>query len=151
MFQFRLNGAYEIQISRQNAGALNAIELGAEASLSVPRFITPAGIFHYRSAKYVPQTNFKLGYNLQQRLQYFRLASLNGGYGYLWRESTQKTHEYYPVDVSFVKLSTTSVTFDSLLAKSPVLANSFQNQFILGSHYTFTYNTQMKEDIDVEV
>ncbi|MEJ0032762.1 MAG: BamA/TamA family outer membrane protein [Bacteroidota bacterium] len=150
LFQFKLNGAYEVQISRQNAGALNAIELGAEASLSVPRFITPAGIFHYRSAKYLPQTNLKLGYNLQQRLQYFRLASLHGGYGYLWRESTLKTHEYYPVDVSFVKLNKTSATFDSLLFKSPVLANSFQNQFILGSHYTFTYNTQMKEDIDVK-
>jgi outer membrane protein insertion porin family len=150
LFQFRLNSAYEVQISRQNSGALNAIELGAESSLSIPRFLTPFGIFHYRSAKYVPQTNFKLGYNLQQRLQYFRLVSMNGGYGFLWRETTLKTHEYYPVDVSFVKLANTSDAFKQLLEKSPVLANSFQNQFILGSHYTFTLNTQMKEDIETK-
>jgi outer membrane protein insertion porin family len=150
LFQFRLSGAYEVQISRQNSGALNAIELGAEASLSVPRFITPFGIFKYRSAKYLPQTNFKLSYNLQQRLQYFQLVSMNGGYGFLWRESTLKTHEIYPVDVSFVKLAKTSEAFRSLLAQSPALANSFQNQFILGSHYTFTLNTQMKEDIEVK-
>ena len=150
LFQFKLNSAYEVQISRQNAGALNAIELGAESSLSVPRFITPAGIFHYRSAKYLPQTNFRVGYNLQQRLQYFRLISLNGGYGYLFRESTAKTHELYPVDVTFVKLAHTSDTFNKLLEQSPVLANSLQNQFILGSHYTFTLNTQMKEDIEVK-
>jgi outer membrane protein insertion porin family len=150
LFQFKLNSAYEVQISRQNAGALNAIELSAESSLSIPRFITPAGIFHYRSAKYLPQTNLKLGYNLQQRLQYFRLNSLNGGYGYLWRETTLKTHELYPVDITFVKLGHTSAAFDNLLKQSPVLANSLQNQFILGSHYTFTLNTQMKEDIEVK-
>lgn len=150
LFQLKLNSAYEVQISRQNAGALNAIELSAESSLSVPRFITPAGIFHYRSAKYLPQTNFKLGYNLQQRLQYFRLISMNGGYGYLWRETTLKTHEFYPVDVTFVKLGHTSPAFENLLKQSPVLANSLQNQFILGSHYTFTLNTQMKEDIEVK-
>jgi len=150
LFQFKLNGAYEVQISRQQAGALNAIEFGAESSLSIPRFVTPAGIFRYRSAKYVPQTNFKLGYNLQQRLQYFRLISMNGGYGFLWRESTLKTHEFYPVEVSFVKLGKTSKSFEDLLAKSPALSNSFQNQFILGSHYTFTLNTQMREDIEVK-
>lgn len=150
LFQLRLNGAYEVQISRQQAGALNAIEFGAESTLSIPRFITPFGIFRYRSAKYVPQTNFKLGYTLQQRLQYFRLISMNGGYGFLWRETTLKTHELFPVDVSFVKLGKTSEVFRNLLAASPALANSFQNQFILGSRYTFTLNTQMKEDIEMK-
>lgn len=148
LFEFRLNSAYEVQISRQNAGALNAIELGAESSLSIPRFVTPAGIFRYRSAKYVPQTNFKLSYNVQQRLQYFRLISMNGAYGFLWRETTLKTHELYPVDVSFVKLGKTSAEFNNLLRQSPALANSFQNQFILGSRYTFTLNTQMMENIE---
>lgn len=150
LFQFKLNSAYEVQISRQQSGALNAIELGAESMLSIPRFVTPFGIFRYRSAKYVPQTNFKLSYNLQQRLQYFRLISMNGGYGFLWRETTLKTHELFPVDVSFVKLGKTSQTFRDLLSRSPALANSFQNQFILGSHYTFTLNTQMKEDIEMK-
>ncbi|HMJ71610.1 MAG TPA: BamA/TamA family outer membrane protein [Cyclobacteriaceae bacterium] len=150
LFQLRLNSAYEVQISRQQSGALNAIEFGAESSMSIPRFITPFGIFRYRSAKYLPQTNFKLSYNLQQRLQYFRLTSLNGGYGFLWRETTLKTHELYPVDVSFVKLGKTSDAFNDLLKDSPALENSFQNQFILGSHYTFTLNTQMKEDIEMK-
>jgi outer membrane protein assembly factor BamA len=150
LFQLKFNSAYEVQISRQQSGALNAIELGAESSLSIPRFVTPFGIFRYRSAKYVPQTNFKLGYNLQQRLQYFRLNSLNGGYGFLWRETTLKTHELYPVDISFVKLGKRSDAFNALLERSPALANSFQNQFILGSHYTFTLNTQMKEDIELK-
>ncbi|HZY78785.1 MAG TPA: BamA/TamA family outer membrane protein [Cyclobacteriaceae bacterium] len=150
LLQIKVNSAYEVQISRQQAGALNAIELGAESNLSIPRFVTPFGIFRYRSAKYLPQTNFKLGFNLQQRLNYFRLNSMNGGYGFLWRETTLKTHELWPVDVSYVKLGQRSLAFDSLLRRSPSLANSLQNQFILGSRYTFTVNTQMKEDIEVK-
>ncbi len=150
LLQIKLNSSYEVQISRQQAGALNAIELGAETTLSVPRFITPFGIFRYRSAKYLPLTNYKLSYNLQQRLQYFQLISMNGAYGFLWRETAYKTHELYPVDVSFVKLGKRSDAFNKLLDDVPALANSLQNQFILGSHYTFTLNTQMKEDIEMK-
>jgi hypothetical protein len=150
LFQFRVNSAYEVQISRQQAGALNAIELGAESTMAIPRFVTPFGVFRYRSAKYLPQTNFKLGFNLQQRLQNFRLNSMNGGYGFLWRETTLKTHELWPVDISYLKLGQRSAAFDSLLARSPALENSLQNQFILGSRYTFTLNTQMKEDIEMK-
>ncbi len=146
MLQVKLNGAYEWQISRQQSGALNAIEFGAEASLSAPRFISPVPI-HYRSAKYLPQTQFKIGSNFQERLQYFRLSTFNVAYGYTWRETTLKTHELFPVDISFVKSSHRSEAFDSLLTKNPTLANSFQNQFIIGSRYSFTYNSQLREDI----
>ena len=42
MFQLRLNTAYEVQISSQTEGEpLNAVEVGLESSLTVPRFITP--------------------------------------------------------------------------------------------------------------
>ncbi len=146
MFQFKVNGAYEWQISRQQSGALNAIEFGVEAGLSAPRFISPVRI-PYRSAKYLPQTQFKISYNLQQRLQYYRLTSVNIAYGYTWRETTLKTHELFPADISFVKSSHTSQAFEDLLANNPTLANSFQNQFIVGSRYSFTYNSQMREDI----
>lgn len=147
LFQFKLNGAYEWQISRQQAGALNAVELGSSASLAVPRFITPIPI-HYRSAKYLPQTEFKAAYSLQQRLQYFRLTSFNIGVGYTWRETTLKTHQLFPVDLSFVQKSHTSVEFDDRLENDPTLANAFQNQFIPGARYSFTYNSQLREDIE---
>ena len=146
MFQFKLHSAYEVQISKQTSGALNALELGAEASVTVPRFIVPVHI-NYKNARYLPQTQFKLGYTLQQRLQYFRLNSFNAGYGYTWRETTYKTHEFYPADINFVKLDRTSDAFNAILANDPTLANAFQNQFILSTHYTFTINTQLKESL----
>lgn len=147
LLQFKLQGSYEVQISRSRSGSLHAMQLGAESSISIPRFITPVSI-PYRYGKYVPQTQIRVGANLQERLQYYRLTSFNAAFGYLWRETTVKTHELFPVDVSYVKLGKTSLAFDQLLDLNPYLASTFQDQFIIGGRYSFTYNTQIKEDIE---
>lgn len=147
MFQLKLNGSYEMQVRSKQTNPLNAIELGVETSLSVPRFITPFNI-RYRSAKYLPQSQIKLGYSFQQRLQYFTLNSFNGGAGYTWRETTLKTHELFPLDITFIKKSNTSEAFDTLVDQNPALKNSFQNQFILGARYSYTFNTQLSDNIE---
>jgi outer membrane protein assembly factor BamA len=144
LFQLKLTTGYEAQISRQQSGVLNSFELGAEASLAVHRFITPFSI-PYHSSRYLPQTQFKLGYNLQQRVGYFQLNSLTASFGYTWRESTSKTHTFYPVDINYVKLSNTSAKFDSIVNENPFLAKAFENQFIPGMRYSFTLNTQLQE------
>ena len=147
MFQLKLNGSYEMQVRSKQTNPLNAIELGVETSLSVPRFITPFNI-RYRSAKYLPQSQVKLGYSFQQRLQYFTLNSFNVAAGYTWRETTLKTHELFPLDITFIKKSNTSAAFDSLVDQNPALKNSFQNQFILGARYSYTFNTQLSDNIE---
>lgn len=147
MFQFKLNGSYEWQVRNQQTTSLNAVEIGSEVSFSVPRFITPFNI-KYQSAKYLPQSQLKVGYSFQQRLQYFRLNSSNISAGYTWRETTLKTHQLFPIDITFVQNTKTSAEFDELLESNPTLKNSFQNQFILGSSYSFTINTQLNDDIE---
>src|SRR5690606_22393791 len=64
------------------------------------------------------------------------------------RETTLKTHQLLPVDITFVQSTKTSPEFDALLESNPTLKNSFQNQFILGSSYSFTINTQLSDDIE---
>jgi len=145
LFQIKLHSAYEYQISRQSAGSLNSFEAGFEASLTVPRFLTPIHI-DYSSLRYLPKTQFKTGFNLQNRVSYFRLSSFNVGYGYNWQETASKSHELFPVDITFVRTDKTSPKFDSLLKANPVLANSFENQFIVGTRYSFTLNTQIKDN-----
>jgi outer membrane protein insertion porin family len=147
MFQFKLNGSYEWQIRNKQTTSLNAVEIGTEVSFSVPRFITPFKI-RYQSAKYLPQSQLKVGYSFQQRLQYFRLNSSNVRAGYTWRETALKTHQLFPIDITFVQNTKTSPEFDAILESNPTLQNSFQNQFILGSSYSFTINTQLNDDID---
>jgi outer membrane protein assembly factor BamA len=146
LFQLKLNSAYEVQISSQNEGGpLNSFELGLESSLTVPRFISPVRI-NYNSRKYIPKTVFKFGVNLQNRVDYFRLNSFNISYGYTWLETEAKAHEFYPVDISFVQTDKRSEEFRLKLEENPVLANSFEDQFIIGSRYSYTLNTQLRED-----
>lgn len=144
LFQLKLNTGYEVQISQQQSGVLNSFELGLEASLAVHRFITPIHI-NYNSKKYLPQTLFKAGYNIQQRVGYFSLNSLTGSFGYTWRESTSKTHTFYPIDISYVAVSDRSHKFDSIVNLNPFLQRAFENQFIPSMRYSFTLNTQLKE------
>jgi outer membrane protein insertion porin family len=142
--QIKADVSYEAQISSQQTGALNALEAGLSAGLAVPRIITPFPL-RYHTGKYIPQTNFKAGFNVQQRIGYFRLNSFHAGYGYSWRETASKSHELYPVEMNFVQVSNTSDEFNELLNSNPVLANSFKDQFIPGMRYSYTYSSQLAE------
>ena len=145
LFQLKLNTAYEWQISKQNQGPLNSFEAGLESSLTIPRFISPIRI-DYNSRKYLPKTIIKAGFNFQNRVNYYRLNSLNMGYGYVWHESADKSHELYIADVNYVRTDKKSAEFDSLIRLNPVLANSFEDQFIIGTRYSYTINTQLREE-----
>lgn len=143
-FRFKVNGTYEVQLNRQQPEPLTAVELSAEASLTVPRMLLPIRIRHY-STKYIPHTDFRLGSTFQERIGYFRLSSFNAGFGYTWRETTMKSHALYPIDVNYVNVSNQSEAFNELLANNPYLSNSFQDQFIPGMRYSFTLNTQLQD------
>ncbi|HTE32090.1 MAG TPA: BamA/TamA family outer membrane protein [Chryseolinea sp.] len=145
LFQLKLNVSYEFQISRQNQGPLSSFETGLESSLTIPRFISPIRI-DYNSKKYLPKTVIKAGFNFQNRVNYYRLNSFNMGYGYIWRETADKSHELYIADISYVRTDKKSPEFDTLLTENPVLANSFENQFIIGTRYSYTINTQLRTD-----
>ena len=143
-FDLTLTSGYEVQYSRKVSQPLNAFELGIESGLSVPRFIAPFDIY-YPSRKFLPTTDVKLGFRLQQRIGFFRLNSFNLSYGYTWRENTLKTHELYPVDINYMKLGKTSAAFDDLITSNRFLARSLENQFIMGARYSYTLNTQVNK------
>lgn len=144
-FTVTANTSYEVQVSRNIPNPLNAFEFGVESQLSVPRILSPLNM-DYPSRRYLPTTEFSLGFRLQQRIGFFRLNSFNLAAGYTWRENTLKVHELYPVDISYVQLGNRSVEFQRLLSRNRFLAGSFENQFIIGSRYSYTLNTQLNED-----
>jgi hemolysin activation/secretion protein len=116
-----------------------------EATLTVPRFISPIRI-DYSSSRFLPKTQFKLGVNIQNRVSYFRLNTFNIAYGYNWRENEMKSHELFPVDINFIQTITTP-KFDTLLRSNALLASSFENQFIIGTRYSYTLNTQLAKKL----
>jgi len=139
---FDLNTSYETQISGQQQG-LNSYQLGTSVSLRVFRFVTPFGI--RQISRFVPSTQLKVGYDLLNRVSFFRTSSFNTFFGYKWRETSTRSHELNPITINYVSLGQTSETFDNILANNQLLARSFENQFIIGTNYSFTYNNQVRE------
>ncbi len=145
-FEIKFTSGYEVQISGKTDDRLNAFELGAESTLSIPRFVTPFRI-PYSSRKYLPTTEVQLGFRLQQRISYFRLNSFNLAYGFSWRENSLKAHELYPVDISYMRLGKTSPVFQDLVDRNVFLKRSLENQFIMGARYAYTINSQVNKDL----
>ncbi|HEX9015518.1 MAG TPA: BamA/TamA family outer membrane protein, partial [Chloroflexota bacterium] len=118
---------------------------GARTTLELPKFITPWTIEDV-STRFVPKTRIELGARLLDRLQYFKMLSLDASFGYDWKETLTKEHVLDPISFTLVHLAKRTPLFSALLTANPFLRRSYEEQFILGSNYTFTYNDQLETD-----
>ena len=118
----------------------NTYRSGAELNLTAPRFFVPFIKGLNTRGGYVPRTNIQLGYDLLNRQQLYTLNQYRGGFGFLWKESLQKQHEFYPISINYVQpLNVTGRYRDSVL-KYPYLLRIVDSQFIIGSTYQYTLN-----------
>ncbi|MEJ8757260.1 BamA/TamA family outer membrane protein [Pontibacter sp. H259] len=122
---------------------LSSYELGVQASLTIPRLMSPFELRNLRS-EFNPKTRIGAGFNFLNRVQYFQMNSFNASYAYNWRPKSKFTHDITPVNIQFVQLGRITPTFEELLDKNPFLRRSFEDQFIFGSIYQFTFTNQME-------
>jgi outer membrane protein assembly factor BamA len=128
----------DFQFSGTLAG-YNSYRTGAEASLSMPRFVIP--FFDVQSyGGYAPRTDIKLGYDILKRQQLYTLNSYRLQFGYQWKENIQKQHDLYPISINYVQPVNVTSTYDSLEQIYPGLEKDIQQVFIIGSTYQFNYN-----------
>jgi outer membrane protein insertion porin family len=151
-YELSLTGSYEWQIggkqstseertSDQNVSLLNNFEVGLIQSLVIPRLLTPFNI-DYSSAKYIPETRFDLSFKFLRRVGYYQFNSAETNYGFQWRETTTKRHNLFPLSVTYIKLVNTTEEFEDILDENEVLRRSLENQFIVGTNYSFYYSSQ---------
>ncbi|WP_235923526.1 translocation and assembly module lipoprotein TamL [Psychroflexus aurantiacus] len=140
LFRLSLNGGYEQQFfGKADDQGLSSIQLGLNASLLFPRLIFPIDLdasFEYA----VPKTKVSLGLDYLNRTQLYTLNSVSTSFGYLWEGNSYVTHQLKPINLEYVKLGNTSNEFDEILENNPFLRRSFEQQFIAGLTYDFTYN-----------
>ncbi|HEA22868.1 MAG TPA: hypothetical protein ENH87_18390 [Pricia antarctica] len=136
-FSLSGNFSYESQISSGNNSGLSSIAGGLRADLIIPRLVpfSPSR-FQYN----VPKTKISLGGDILKRSQLYTLTSVNSTFGYTWNANKYVYHELNPINVTYVNLANTTAEFDSILTKNPFLRQSFEQQFIAGLNYGFTYN-----------
>jgi outer membrane protein assembly factor BamA len=141
-----VTGSFENQTrTGTNAIGLTSYELGADAQLIVPRLITPPFDIRLRNSDFQPRTTFGAGYKYVQRLEAFQQDAFSLNYGYTWKTKLTNEQELRPIDLQYLRLGGVSDTFQALLDNNAFLANSFRQQFILGSSYRYTYNQQALE------
>jgi hemolysin activation/secretion protein len=64
-------------------------------------------------------------------------------YGYKWKKNIKLEQELNPINVSYTSLANKSAAFTDLLVANPFLKKSYEEQFIAGGSYSFTYNEQL--------
>lgn len=140
-----LNGnfSYETQISGGSNSGLSSVAGGLKADLIIPRLV-PFSPSRFQYA--VPKTKISLGGDVLKRSKLYTLTSVNSSFGYTWKANKYVYHELNPISVTYVNLADTTAEFDSILTKNPFLRQSFEQQFIAGSNYSFTYNELVDED-----
>ncbi|OMP31852.1 BamA/TamA family outer membrane protein [Mangrovimonas sp. DI 80] len=131
---------FEKQIASGNSNSLNSTELGIKSELVVPRMLFPIK-FDDNYFKYsIPKTKTSLGLDYLSRSNLYALLSGNVKFGYTWDANKFVTHEINPVTVNYTQLLNTSPEFEQILDENPYLQESFDQEFISGLMYSFTYN-----------
>jgi outer membrane protein insertion porin family len=142
--QLKLNGGFEWQWSNNSSSTLGTISYNAGLSSSIifPKLIIPAWFINTKRF-YLPQTSVTLGFELLNKIQYYKMSSINFGFGYQWKKPDKITHQFYPVFINSIYLMETTPEFDSILMANPYIKKSFEEQFIVGMKYDFIYDNSL--------
>lgn len=141
LLNLNMAGSFEAQLSGNNKN-LYSYSYNPQVELTFPRFIVPFKIKRTNSI-YIPKTRLSLSYNYLKRVDYFDMRTSQFIYGFKWKENIKKEHELNPINVSYTSLGNQSAAFTELLDSIPFLKKSYEEQFIAGGNYSFTYNEQV--------
>lgn len=131
----------EAQFAGSFAG-VSTFRIGSEVNFSIPRIIAPP-LFDFRpKSAYVPRTNIQLGYEQLNRRGLYKLNSFRSAFGYLWRSSPIKSHEWYPISLTYVQPQNVDTGFQKLVDTNSTYRHIIDKQFILGHTYQLTINQQ---------
>lgn len=142
LFTVSVFGGADFQLGGVNKGK-NIYKLGAETSLTWPRFITP---FHIQgNSEFVPRTKATLRYEYQKRTQLYALNSFNASFGYLWKENIRKEHQLNVLDVTYVSPNHVTDEYLEDIQQDPALGKVIEKQLIFGPTYNYTYTNTMQK------
>lgn len=141
-FNLSAKVGYEVQAGGgggKNAGQ-SSLTLGLGSELIFPRLLFPIEVNDKWFKYNIPKTKVGLSGDYLKRSNLFSLLSGTATFGYVWQANRFVTHELNPISLNYVKLANTTPKFDTILQQNPYLKTSFDQQFISGLTYSFTYN-----------
>ncbi|MBL0740685.1 translocation and assembly module lipoprotein TamL [Chryseolinea lacunae] len=133
-----LDGYYYFPIGVYKERVSNSTGVSLRSTLSAPLITPPFRFIHDRYS--LPKKNIMLNGELNDRRDYFTMASFSVGYAFTWKSSPKMSHRLSPVEVTYSDLLNTTPLYDTLVKQNPSLQTSLTDQFILGAFYSFKYD-----------
>lgn len=128
---------------------LNTVDFTVDATYYLNRLLVPFKTKIFANTN--PKTRFNARYTYEIRRDFpsnfplYNAHNVAVTYGYEWSEKRYVRHFYNPSFVNFYFINKED-SFISFLAKRPALKRSYEEQIILGSNYTFTFNNQKNKN-----
>ena len=141
LLNMTMAGSFEAQLSGNDRSSYS-YSWNPQLELTFPRFLVPFSIKKSNSI-YVPRTRILLSYNYLKKVNYFDMNTFQLVYGFKWKKDIRIEHELNPIEVSLTSISNKSIAFTDLLDHNPFLKKSYEEQFIAGGSYSYTYNEQI--------
>lgn len=138
-FKASIYGAFDVQMGGGD-NSQNLFRAGTNVQLSIPRIVAP---FRFNSSSaFVPRTNITLGYEFQNRTQFYTLNNFNASFGYVWKENARKEHDLKVIDITLVSPANVTDLFREQ-ATTPASQRVVDQQLIFGPTYSYTYTNTM--------
>ena len=140
-----LNGGFEWQWGPKQEAQLGtfAYDLGISSGLTFPRLILPGKQVN-KMSHLIQQTSINVDLNLLNRTAYYQMFSAKTNLNYKWGKTREVQHSYSPLYVNSVSLLATTPAFDSVVDENIYIRKSFEEQFIVGMKYDFSYDNTHK-------
>lgn len=136
---FQLTGSYEWRTGK-NAGdkMLNSYELGAKASITVPRLQLPHS---FQPSREMPSSStYSISLDWLRRGGLFEMIRASGSVEYGFSLDSRNTLSFAPLKLSYVSLIKTTSNYREIKQRYPSLEHAFEDQFIPQMQVSWTYD-----------
>ena len=131
-----LAGFFNFQYSAATKGQ-TSYQVDLDASITFPKFV-PFRIGKQTVKRFGPTTVLTTGIGTYTRVNLYDMRSFDIGMAYNWKATETISHQFSPLQISYTNLVKSSADFEQWLIENPSIARSFEDQFIIGTSYTFT-------------
>lgn len=143
----KVRGAYEaitgLGVASQDYVNDNYMEYGVESSLNFPQFMFPFLSSNFKK-KIRATSEVGLKFTSQVRPEFSRTLA-SASWSYKWTDRKRMQHRLDLVDVNYVYMPRKSSAFqeylDSMSLRNSALKASYENQLVVRTGYSFTYNS----------
>lgn len=126
-----------LKTNNESYQLFNSHEFGIEFGLETPVFLSPIkpARFDYN---YRPKTNIRFGYNYNKTVDYTR-PSLQVSYGYTWFGNNYITHNFKPIDISYIYYFDKSARFYKFINSQDYYKFSYEDYVIYAMNYAYIF------------